>query len=500
MSRIIPSHWGHQTKFRTEAQGLARRIFGELDPALDPRVLLLGLVMDSDRDLYPLFVDADRKDSLTNLFQEAARHAKAERARMYAEVEAQEGPEGVLARKRRIILEAWRLGVEAALTTDAGARDAAFFSSEPRRVDEFLICTVLQLDRRAMKQYFSLRKDAADEAAGRPASLIEATVQQYIRKCAVGLSEQNVGALEPDADWDHEEILRSAGRALADYPALGGRRDVTRRGLFHACNTISSLLHEGEAGRGTLILSHPDHAGLKVKVRFQRPVRLYDYSAARKMLETARPGFALLSDGAVIYGLGSIDLGHSVPGDALFQVNFLRHYTWELLYGARPLMRVSYGHPRLPRLPVLEARFRDLAARTFPALGPEALDRLWECARTASEQAHGTILVVREAAGEEAVRLKAQSAPVEGVELGSDALLAISSVDGAVLVDPSAVCHAFGVILDGRATARTDPSRGARYNSAVRYVQASECPCLAVVVSEDGGVDIVVREREAEAG
>ncbi len=314
---------------------------------------------------------------------------------MYAEVEAKEGAEGLANRKRRIILEAWRLGVEAALQADVSGKDGMFYSSEPRRVDEFLICTVLQLSRKAMNQYYQLRKDANDIATGRPASLIEATVAQYIRKCAVGLSEQNVGALAPETDWDHEEILRSAGRALADFPALGGRRDITRRGLFHACNTISSLSHEGEASRGTLILSQPDHAGIRLKVRFQRPVRLYDYTAARKLLETSRPGYALLSDGAVIYGLGAIDLGHSVPGDSLFQVQFLRHYTWELLYGARPLMRVSYGHPRLPRLPVLEARFRDAASSTFTELDDAGLDRLWECARTASEQPHGTILVVR---------------------------------------------------------------------------------------------------------
>ena len=54
-----------------------------------------------------------------------------------------------------------------------------------------------------------------------------------------------------------------------------------------------------------------------------------------------------------------------------------------------------------------------------------------------------------------------------------------------------------GVILDGKSRPnRGTPTRGARYNSAVRYVESSPYPCLAVVVSEDGMVDIVTRKRE----
>jgi hypothetical protein len=412
---------------------------------------------------------------------------------MYAEVEAQGGKDAVQTQKRRIVLDAWRRGVEAALAAGDEARQVVSFCSAPRRVDQFLICTVLQLNRRIWKKYFTLRKDENDEAQSRPASLVESTAMQYVRKCAVGLAEHEAGGLAPETDWDHEEILRSAGRALADFPALGGRKDVTRRGLFHACNTISSLNHEGEPARGSLILSPPGVPLLRTKIHLKRPVRLYDYTAARKLLETTRPGHALLSDGAVIYGLGSMDLRQSIPGESLFHVQFLGHYTWELSYGTRALMRVTYGHPRLPSLPMLEVALREHAARVFPALSEVQLDTLWELTCAGSEQPHGTILVFHEGAAEEAQRLIAQAAPVEPSRIDAESLLSVSSVDGAVLVDPSGVCHAFGVILDGRATSFTNPSRGSRFNSAVRYVQSSERPCLAVVVSEDGTVDLVTR-------
>ena len=52
------------------------------------------------------------------------------------------------------------------------------------------------------------------------------------------------------------------------------------------------------------------------------------------------------------------------------------------------------------------------------------------------------------------------------------------------------------MILDGRASGRGDSARGARYNSALRYVESSDHPCLAVVVSEDGLVDVITSVQE----
>ena len=61
----------------------------------------------------------------------------------------------------------------------------------------------------------------------------------------------------------------------------------------------------------------------------------------------------------------------------------------------------------------------------------------------------------------------------------------------AVLVDPQSVCYAIGVILDGPAHPACIPSRGARYNSGIRYVHATGTRRLAVVVSDDRTVDVI---------
>ena len=68
-------------------------------------------------------------------------------------------------------------------------------------------------------------------------------------------------------------------------------------------------------------------------------------------------------------------------------------------------------------------------------------------------------------------------------------------MDGSLLIDPHGICHAVGVILDGAAQGVGDPARGARYNSAIRYQSGATSPTVVVVVSEDGGVDLVPMAR-----
>lgn len=72
----------------------------------------------------------------------------------------------------------------------------------------------------------------------------------------------------------------------------------------------------------------------------------------------------------------------------------------------------------------------------------------------------------------------------------------IAAVDGAVLVDFSGNCYAFGVILDGDAKVEGDVSRGARYNSSLNYVAGKNR--YAVIVSEDkeNGIRIVNGEEK----
>lgn len=130
-------------------------------------------------------------------------------------------------------------------------------------------------------------------------------------------------------------------------------------------------------------------------------------------------------------------------------------------------------------------QFEDTVERLFPEAGEEDAARLWELARLAAAQQHGTMLVVHRDAAAEADRLAPQALQIDPTLLRGDVLRAMTNIDGAVLVTPDGQCHAVGVILDGTATGDGDSARGARYNSAVRYLQAAHDQCLIIIVSED---------------
>ncbi len=153
-------------------------------------------------------------------------------------------------------------------------------------------------------------------------------------------------------------------------------------------------------------------------------------------------------------------------------------------------MHVKYRQPELPKLIVDEVKFRSDVARIFSSVHNLDSDRLWQIVITATKQRHGTLVVISDKAQAESIRLAKQSTLIEPTVLTPDLVSMVTSIDGAVLISPDGTCFAIGVILDGFATHKGNRARGARYNSAIRYVESQE-NCLAIVVSEDGGVDLV---------
>lgn len=60
---------------------------------------------------------------------------------------------------------------------------------------------------------------------------------------------------------------------------------------------------------------------------------------------------------------------------------------------------------------------------------------------------------------------------------------AMAAVDGAILVDSTGKCRAYGVMLDGEAKVKGNPKKGARFNSAVNYIYGKNR--TALIISED---------------
>jgi hypothetical protein len=100
------------------------------------------------------------------------------------------------------------------------------------------------------------------------------------------------------------------------------------------------------------------------------------------------------------------------------------------------------------------------------------------------------MLVIATDAADEAKRLARQGTPIQPTLMTIKLFERVSGIDGTIILDPFGLCHAIGVILDGFANEQCTPSRGSRFNSGVRYVEANKKQRLAIVVSDDKTVDL----------
>ncbi|HDR7904187.1 TPA: DNA integrity scanning protein DisA nucleotide-binding domain protein, partial [Bacillus cereus] len=180
------------------------------------------------------------------------------------------------------------------------------------------------------------------------------------------------------------------------------------------------------------------------------------------------------------------------------------NYEESLIYKIRD-NRIMLSDREFPK-----GKLRYFLNRIFSDISESNIDKLINIVQIASYQKHGTMLVVgtKDLAEEEinrlcnfqqAVKIKKINL-IDMVESKRNLVLnQISSIDGAIYLDLDGNVHGIGVILDGPANELGDSSRGARYNSAIKYNKSHtkiNNNTLIIVVSEDGYIDIVVKEDE----
>ena len=486
--------WPHQARYRKAAQALAQDLFDALDDDLKPFVLLLALPLDPT--LPARCLEPESCGLPAEAFSNAvARGRVIQHATPWPYPERDDASPALVRRKHE------GLGVRDAVQETLDALDEhalhQHFTGWPVAIQGYFVLTVLRVQRKPVRAYPSLRPHRF-YTDGRPLapSLLLAALYRFHEESVKALSEPEPGAGIIMRPREGDELLRAAGKSLLDTPAQALGLDPVTTKLFATCNTISSLRYEGAEGVGKLLLARRGHPNVEEVFALTCPTELTDYRAVRKLLEMTTPDVHLLADGESVYALGR-HVGHyDAVREDLFVVSFVTHYAWELLHAGHVLLRSHYGLPGLPRTRLSRTSFRRALKRTFGLTDAPKVERLWDVVLEASRQKHGTLLVITTEALAEADRLKLQCTLVEPVPLTPLITRLVTSIDGAVLLDPEGYCYSIGVILDGRASGRGNSARGARYNSALRYVESSDYPCLAVVVSEDGLVDVITSVPE----
>ncbi len=384
------------------------------------------------------------------------------------------------------------LAIQSAATAAVfqGLQQSASFSGEGRIHGDHVVVPLVDLDPEAYSRCPALQKNQLGPLRV-PQGLADTLVDVLLEEATSELSKPEPGGdindcmkLEPGATR-----LRAARRLLGRVAVSIGAPQLMGK-LFDDLSTIASLRYESQVGRGGVLLAQLGHPGVRQDALFVDPVPLRRATWARKILQLATPSTSVLCHELGLFGLGVKDK-YDPTLENLFEVLFVEHHRWHLRHDDTVLLDVHYGDPSLPKPRLEEADFTGAVEGVF-GKGDSDPKTLWRLASAAVEAQHGALLVVSERAADEAKRLKGQSMPIEPLAGEPQLVKAFSEVDGAILIDPSGQIHAFGVILDGQASERGTPARGARYNSSLRYVDAADHKVLALVVSEDGHVDPIV--------
>lgn len=244
--------------------------------------------------------------------------------------------------------------------------------------------------------------------------------------------------------------------------------------------------------------------------------------AIRKQLNMARNGALAVTRSAVDVSPYLCTLGF-MNGDQCGpfpRFRFTGHMEWEFhvpaASGETCRMCYSQGHLALPKN-ILENEILDAVSKVFSSVSESK--KIRNIIVELLKQRKGAVAVF---SGFNAVKsetdrlvrnLQRGIAPVNLIPVvdwpkslsraesmeRTENLKRITEIDGAVLIDTSGNCHAFGVILDGECTSapesRGDMSRGARLNCTKAYIAwlRSKYPArwLGVVISEDGMFDLL---------
>lgn len=489
--------WGYQASYRIHIQVLARNVLRELGAPADAEVLLVGARRPGSNRTNPICIEPeDGKwqlslfDGLLDLVESAYQNHHLTNIFYGDEPSMRDKPEWM----RR---DSVRTSVGKALEAFDTEYNLTSFCGEVRRIDDYYVTPVIQIPNATFELFPPLPHNPIDQGQRGNGfrSLIHAAMHAVLHEATEELHNPDPGRFTHRSMRDAKEIIRIAAKDFLHTPGLLIERRYIHTDLFDALNLVSSLMYEGVKGIGQLILVDPENDAVEFLAQFVEPVPFREPRWVRKVLQMAATGVGIIANSQYIYGLGRLKESHDSSAQDAFTVAFIDHYHWGLYCGSQALLRSHYGVPKLPQEPFDKTAFLANYARLFPLSSQEDGLHLWSLLLTQISQEHGSMIVVAEDAASEAHRLRRQGTSIVPIRLTELLLRSVSGIDGTILLDPAGFCHAIGIILDGEATDQCTPSRGARYNSGVRYVQTSS-PCrLAIVVSDDRTVDIIPRIR-----
>jgi hypothetical protein len=489
--------WEYSDEFQSSLQYFSKRVFKYLNKNLKPEVLLLAVLDEENKNKEKLLIEPGNWDydikyfkNIINLTEKLKKANQKDTGGVYSvdiDLDFQ-----IKEEKARFIQFKYESYVSAILRVLKKNNNKKYFCDFPVEVNGYLVFIILGLDKNTFESYYSLTKtESVHKIFKLSTSLLESIANEFINTSVKSLREYR----ENSNDLQENDILEILFRAAKNFMYIGTTNENIGfiQSLFEIINTISSLRYEGKEGLGKLIITKQNHNKIKLNFELEEPIFLPEFRKVRKFLEISNDENFLVTDGSKVYGLGAISPGYNPKNENLFIINFTNHYQWELVHDNRVLMKVAYREPQLPDGKIDQKKFSSDFKRIFKTATEKNIKNLWNLILEATNQKHGTMLVISDNAQKEAERLKNQSFKMIPKKIEESLIPLITSIDGSVLLDNHGICFAIGVILDGMATEKGTSARGARYNSALKYYDSvwDKFNCLIVVISEDGMIDII---------
>ncbi len=269
--------------------------------------------------------------------------------------------------------------------------------------------------------------------------------------------------------------------------------------ILDAVLGISKTREEGAWPRGELtFVENRIIQRMELPIQFpqsEQP-RLENFKHVRKLLlAVERSTRKLISDGTYIIGIANVD--HSVFS---INANFRGNHGF-LGINNRRICSFADGafHSTTHRAKLVQLEECLLEFKLDSSLSNALFKIIASIVHKSETDKHGCTLVVD--LNREPISISGQKLiqPLNLMHASSLSLAqSLSKLDGALHIGADLHLHGFACLLDGMSIAGEDRSRGARYNSALRFTAAHK-DIIVVVVSSDRPVSVIQEGVELSA-
>lgn len=264
-------------------------------------------------------------------------------------------------------------------------------------------------------------------------------------------------------------------------------------------NSLSASTYEGRSVNSRIIIPQKGVGRGKKNKKSNLRIKLVDkllfnnneIRKIRKLLEIATPPYNLL------IGKDNEILGFVCDGRRHFEceIHLMGYLKWELFFDNK-CINYCNGVFRIPT----ETQFIDqMKCLKKVGISVEQFEKIQILIKEAMNQEHGTILIISQTENiiSEIKRLCQFNRGLQIRKLNlyenKTVINNLTSIDGALFIDFDCNCYGIGIILDGDAVVNGSTSRGARFNSAINYIERQKQQkrdFASVIISEDKTIDV----------